>query len=104
MIAETIKIKEPQSETSTLFLFTRCGAVFGFFFFCLLLLFREIHFIHRLNVDKASVRINCVLKYSMFQREEDNEVLQDIPGIHARPGAEAPWGWLQEAQKDHEEV
>lgn len=40
----------------------------------------------------------------MFQREEDNEVLQDIPGIHARPGAEAPWGWLQEAQKDHEEV
>lgn len=44
----------------------------------------------------------CV-RSSMFLRED--EVLQDIPGVHASPGAEeASWGWLQEAQKDHEKV
>lgn len=38
----------------------------------------------------------------MFLRKD--EVLQNLPRVHANAGAEAPWGWFQEAQKDHEEV
>ena len=33
-----------------------------------------------------------------------HEVLQEIPRVHARPGEEASWGWLQEAQEDLEKV
>ncbi|KAH0978238.1 hypothetical protein GBA52_027957 [Prunus armeniaca] len=33
-----------------------------------------------------------------------NEILQEIPGVHARPGEEATWGWLQEAEEDLEEM
>lgn len=34
-----------------------------------------------------------------------NEVLQEIPGVHARPREKTTtWGWFQEAQEDLEEV
>lgn len=39
----------------------------------------------------------------MFERKD--EILQDLSGIHARSGAEeAPRRWIQEAQKDHENM
>lgn len=33
-----------------------------------------------------------------------HEVLQKVPGVHARTGEEASWGWIQEAQEDLKEV
>lgn len=34
----------------------------------------------------------------------EDEVLQEISGVHAGPGEETSWGWVQEAQEDFEEV
>lgn len=34
----------------------------------------------------------------------EDEVLQEISGVHADPGEKTSWGWLQEAQEDSQEV